>query len=115
MTLYTQNQSKNKITNIPGATPFGSLTCINPDNSEIINLTSLEEMWYGHEESINHPEGSEYPLSVNVPFLKLMRDRVRLSVLDRTGIDIANFEQIIHASSYPGKNPDGTFINHPKN
>jgi len=111
MTLYTQNQSKNKITEIKGATPFGSLTCINPDDSEIINLTSLEEMWYGHEETINHPAGSEYPLEVNEPFRKLMMDRVRLSVLDRTGIDIANFEQIIHASSYPGKDQNGNFIN----
>ena len=113
--LYTQNQSKHKITNIPGATPFGSLTCINPDNSEIIPLTSLEEMWYGHEETINHPAGSEYPLGVNEPFRKLMLDRVRLSVLDRTGIDIAQFEQIIHASSYPGKDKNGNFIFHPKN
>ena len=111
MTLYTQNQSKNKITEIKGATPFGSLTCINPDDSEIINLTSLEEMWYGHEETINHPAGSEYPLEVNEPFRKLMMDRVRLSVLDRTGIDIANFEQIIHASCYPGKDQNGNFIN----
>ena len=102
MTLYTQNQSKNKITNIPGATPFGSLTCINPDNSEIINLTSLEEMWYGHEETINHPAGSEYPLSVNVPFLKLMRERVADSVLNRTGINIKDFDGIIHANTFGG-------------
>jgi len=78
-------------------------------------LSSLEEMWYGHEETINHPAGSEYPLGVNEPFRKLMLDRVRLSVLDRTGIDIANFEQIIHASSYPGKDKNGNFIFHPKN
>ena len=101
--LYTQNQSKHKITNIPGATPFGSLTCINPDNSEIIPLTSLEEMWYGHEETINHPEGSEYPTEVNEPFRKLMVERVRLSVLDRTGFDIKDFDGVIHASSHPAQ------------
>jgi len=108
--LYTQNQSKYKITNTPSATPFGSLTCINPDNSEIIPLTSLEEMWYGHEETIDHPKGSEYPVGINEPFRKLMLDRVRLSVLHRTGIDIAQFEQIIHASSYPGKDENGNYI-----
>ena len=111
MSLYTQNQSNNKITNIQGATPFGSLTCINLDNSEIIQLTSLEEMWYGHEECIDHPADSEYPTGTNDAFRKLMIERVRLSVLDRTGIDIANFEQIIHASTYPGKDQQGNFIN----
>ena len=116
--LNTTNQSKDKIVSIPGY-HIGSLTCYNANEEDgksvNIQLTSLEEMWYGHEETINHPAGSEYPLGVNEPFRKLMLDRVRLSVLDRTGIDIANFEQIIHASSYPGKDKNGNFIFHPKN
>ena len=60
-------------------------------------------MWYGHEETINHPEGSEYPTEVNEPFRKLMVERVRLSVLDRTGFDIKDFDGVIHASSHPAQ------------
>ena len=67
-------------------------------------------MWYGHEENINHPEGSEYPESINVPHMKVMRERVFDSVLNRTGIDVRDFDSIIHASTSPGRNPDGSFI-----
>ena len=109
--LYTQNQSKDKITSCPGMW-IGSLTCYNPNDDESVNiqLTALEEMWYGHEENINHPEGSEYPESINVPHLKLMRERVIDSVLHRTGIDVRDYDSIIHASTSPAKNPDGTLI-----
>ena len=109
--LYTQNQSKDKITSCPGMW-IGSLTCYNTNDDESVNiqLTALEEMWYGHEENINHPEGSEYPESINVPHLKLMRERVFDSVLHRTGIDVRDYDSIIHASTSPAKNPDGTLI-----
>jgi hypothetical protein len=109
--LNTNNQSKDKITTVNGLW-IGSLTCYNANDEDSVNiqLTSLEEMWYGHEENIDHPEGSEYPVSINVPHMKVMRDRVFDSVLNRTGIDVRKFDSIIHASTSPGRNPDGSFI-----
>ena len=109
--LNTQNQSKDKITSVDGYW-IGSLSCYNANDDDSVNiqLTSLEEMWYGHEENINHPEGSEYPESINVPHMKVMRERVFDSVLNRTGIDVRDFDSIIHASTSPGRNPDGSFI-----
>ena len=109
--LNTQNQSKDKITSVDGYW-IGSLSCYNANDDDSVNiqLTSLEEMWYGHEENINHPEGSEYPESINVPHMKVMRDRVIDSVFNRTGINVRDFDSIIHASTSPGRNPDGSFI-----
>ena len=109
--INTQNQSKDKITSVDGYW-IGSLSCYNANDDDSVNiqLTSLEEMWYGHEENINHPEGSEYPESINVPHMKVMRERVFDSVLNRTGIDVRDFDSIIHASTSPGRNPDGSFI-----
>ena len=109
--LNTQNQSKDKITSVDGYW-IGSLSCYNANDDDSVNiqLTSLEEMWYGHEENINHPEGSEYPESINVPHMKVMIERVFDSVLNRTGIDVRDFDSIIHASTSPGRNPDGSFI-----
>ena len=109
--LNTINQSKDKITSVPGYT-IGSFTCYYNDDrpGKIKQLTSLEEMWYGHEENIDHPEGSEYPVSINVPHMKLMRERVFNSVLARTGIDIRDFDNIIHASTSPGRDKDGNII-----
>lgn len=109
--LNTQNQSKDKIVSVDGYW-IGSLSCYNANNDDSVSiqLTSLEEMWYGHEENINHPEGSEYPESINVPHMKVMRERGFDSVLNRTGIDVRDFDSIIHASTSPGRNPDGSFI-----
>ena len=111
--LNTQNQSKDKIVSVPGYN-IGSFTCYNENDKDSdsvnIQLTSLEEMWYGHEENIDHPEGSEYPVSVNVPHLKVMRDRVIDSVLNRTGIDIRKFDSIIHATTSPGRDEKGNII-----
>ena len=106
--LNTQNQSKDKIVSTTGYS-IGSFTCYNADNDKSANiqLTSLEEMWYGHEENIDHPEGSEYPVSINVPHMKVMRDRVMASVLARTGYDITQFDGVIHATTHPGKDKDG--------
>ena len=42
--------------------------------------------------------------------MKVMRDRVFDSVLNRTGIDVRKFDSIIHASTSPGRNPDGSII-----
>ena len=114
--LNTQNQSKDKIHNIPGYS-IGSFTCYNENDDESVNiqLTSLEEMWYGHEENINHPEGSEYPESINVPHMKVMRDRVIDSVLNRTGIDIRKFDSIIHASTSPGRDEKGNILDYANN
>ncbi len=111
--LNTTNQSKDKIVSVPGYT-IGSFTCYNANNDDkaLIQLTALEEMWYGHEENIDHPEGSEYPVSVNVPHMKVMRDRVIASVLNRTGIDIRDFDSVIHASSSPGRDKQGNIIDH---
>ena len=111
--LNTTNQSKDKIISVPGY-HIGSFTCYNANNDDSVNiqLTSLEEMWYGHEENIDHPEGSEYPVSINVPHMKVMRDRVIDSVLNRTGIDIREFDSIIHASTSPGRDEQGNIIEH---
>ena len=113
--LNTTNQSKDKIHTISGYS-IGSLTCYNAneDDSKSVNiqLTGLEEMWYGHEENINHPEGSEYPVSVNVPHMKVMRDRVFDSVLNRTGIDVRKFDSILHATTKPGIDENGNIINY---
>ena len=110
--LNTKNQSKDKIVSIPGY-HIGSLTCYNTNDDDSVNiqLTSLEEMWYSHEENIDHPEGSEYPESINVPHMKVMRDRVIDSVLNRTGIDVRKFDSIIHASTSPGRDEKGNIIN----
>ena len=113
--LNTKNQNPEKIHTIPGYS-IGSFTCYNAneDDGKAVNiqLTSLEEMWYGHEENIDHPADSEYPKSINVPHMRVMRDRVIDSVLNRTGIDIRSFDSIIHATTSPGRNPDGTIIEH---
>ena len=111
--LNTTNQSKDKIVSVPGY-HIGSFTCYNANNDDSVNiqLTSLEEMWYGHEENIDHPEGSEYPVSINVPHMKVMRERVFDSVLNRTGIDIRDFDSIIHASTSPGRDEQGNIIEH---
>ena len=113
--LNTKNQNPEKIHTIPGYS-IGSFTCYNAneDDGKAVNiqLTSLEEMWYGHEENIDHPAGSEYPVSINVPHMKVMRDRVVASVLNRTGIDITEFDSIIHATTSPGRDPQGNLIEH---
>ena len=44
--------------------------------------------------------------------MKLMRQRVVDSIIARTGIDIREFDNVIHASISPGRNPDGSFIDH---
>ena len=111
--IYTQNQSKDKIRSVNGFI-INTITCFNANDEQgsgvTIQLTGLESMWYNHEENINHPEGSEYPVNINVPFMKLMRERIANSVLARTGYDIRNYDNVIHASISPGRNPDGSFI-----
>ena len=111
--LNTKNQSKDKIVSTSGYS-IGSFTCYNANNddSATIQLTSLEEMWYGHEENIDHPEGSEYPVSINVPHMKVMRDRVIASVFNRTGINIKDFDSIIHASTSPGRDKQGNILDY---
>ena len=113
--LNTKNQNPDKIHTIPGYS-IGSFTCYNADapagEGVNIQLTSLEEMWYGHEENIDHPVGSEYPVSINVPHMKVMRDRVIASVLNRTGIDIRDYDSIIHATTSPGRDAQGNIIDH---
>lgn len=111
--LNTTNQNKDKIVSVPGY-HIGSFTCYNANNDDGANiqLTSLEEMWYGHEENIDHPEGSEYPVSINVPHMKVMRERVFDSILNRTGIDVRDFDSIIHATTSPGRDKQGNIIEH---
>lgn len=111
-TLYTQNQSKDKITSVNGYW-INTVSCSNNNTDEpgvTIQLTGLESMWLNHEENINHPEGHQIPQSINVPHMKLMRQRVVDSIQHRTGINITEFDNVIHASTSPGRNPDGTFI-----
>ena len=116
--LNTKNQSKDKIVSIPGY-HIGSFTCYNANDEEgesvNIQLTSLEEMWYSHEENIDHPAHSEYPVSVNVPHLKVMRERVFDSVLNRTGIDIRKFDSILHATTSPGRDEKGNILDYANN
>ena len=116
--LNTKNQNPEKIHTIPGYS-IGSFTCYNAneDDGKAVNiqLTSLEEMWYGHEENIDHPAGSEYPVSINVPHMKVMRDRVVKSVLNRTGIDITKFDSIIHATTSPGRDKHGNILDYANN
>ena len=116
--LNTTNQSKDKIVSIPGY-HIGSFTCYNKneDDSKSVNiqLTSLEEMWYSHQENIDHPEGSEYPVSINVPHMKVMRERVFDSVLYRTGINVRDFDSIIHASTSPGIDEKGNILDYANN
>lgn len=111
--LNTKNQSKDKIVSIPGY-HIGSLTCYNANDDDSVNiqLTSLEEMWYSHEENVNHPEGSEYPESINVPHMKVMRLRVIDSVLNRTGIDVRDYDSVIHASTSPGRDENGNILDY---
>ena len=113
--LNTTNQNPEKIYVIPGYS-IGSFTCYNADapSGEGVNiqLTALEEMWYGHEENIDHPVGSEYPVSINVPHMKVMRNRVFDSVLNRTGIDVRDFDSIIHATTSPGRDKQGNILDY---
>ena len=112
MSIYTQNQSKDKITSVDGFI-INTVSCSNDNTDEpgvTIQLTGLESMWYNHEENVNHPEGKEYPVNINVPFMKLMRERIANSVLARTGYDIRDYDNVIHASISPARNPDGSFI-----
>ena len=109
--LNTKNQSKDKITSVNGYW-ISTVTCFN-ENSEdsvVIQLTGLESMWYNHEENINHPEGEDYPTGVNHAHRIEMVNRVADSILERTGINIKDYENVIHASTSPGRNPDGSFI-----
>ena len=111
--LNTKNQSKDKITSVNGYW-ISTVTCFN-ENSEdsvVIQLTGLESMWYNHEENINHPEGEEYPTGINYAHRNEMVNRVADSILHRTGINIKDYENVIHASTSPGRNPDGSFIDY---
>jgi len=116
--LNTTNQHPEKIHVIPGYA-IGSFTCYNENEEDgksvNIQLTSLEEMWYGHEENIDHPAHSEYPVSINVPHMKVMRDRVIDSVFNRTGIDIRKFDSIIHATTSPGRDENGNILDYANN
>ena len=110
--LYTQNQSKDKITSVNGYW-INTVSCFKDNTDEqgvVIQLTGLESMWYNHEENVNHPKDSKNPVNINVPFMKLMRQRIVDSILHRTGYDIRTFDNVIHASTSPGRNPDGTII-----
>ena len=109
--LNTTNQSKDKITSVNGYW-ISTVTCYNENNDDsvVIQLTGLESMWYNHEENIDHPEGSEYPTGVNTAHRNIMVQRVADSILNRTGIDIRDYDSVIHASTSPGRNPDGSFI-----
>tara|TARA_B100000282_G_C31630805_1_gene443781 strand:+ start:130 stop:507 length:378 start_codon:yes stop_codon:yes gene_type:complete len=111
--LNTKNQSKDKITSVNGYW-ISTVTCFN-ENSEdsvVIQLTGLESMWYNHEENINHPEGEDYPTGINYAHRIEMVNRVADSILHRTGINIKDYENVIHASTSPGRNPDGSFIDY---
>ena len=109
--LNTQNQSKDKIVSVNGYW-ISTVTCFNENNDDsvVVQLTGLETMWYNHEENINHPEGEEYPTGINYAHRIEMVNRVADSILARTGINIKDYDNVIHASTSPGRNPDGSFI-----
>ena len=109
--IYTKNQSKDKTTSVKGYW-ISTVTCFN-ENSEdsvVVQLTGLETMWYNHEENINHPEGEDFPTGINYAHRIKMVNRVADSILARTGINIKDYDNVIHASTSPGRNPDGSFI-----
>ena len=107
--LNTTNQSKDKIT-APLGYWISSLTLIDKAlPSYNIQLTGLESMWYNHEENIDHPEGREYPTGVNTAHRNVMVKKVCDSVFARTGINPADYSSVIHASTSPGRNKDGSF------
>ena len=57
MSIYTQNQSKDKITSVNGYW-INTVSCFNNNTDEkgvVIQLTGFESMWYNHEENVNHP------------------------------------------------------------
>ena len=109
--LNTQNQSKDKIVSVDGYW-ISTVTCYNENNDDsvVVQLTGLETMWYNHEENINHPEGEDYPTGINYAHRIEMVNRVADSILARTGINIKDYDSVIHASTSPGRNPDGSFI-----
>ena len=103
MSLNTKNQNPSKIVDSPYQM-IGSLTCYYNDDKPGVNiqLTSLEEMWWGHEENIDHPAGEEYPIGTNKEHMSLMVDRVIDSVNHREGIDInADYEIEFISHSFP--------------
>jgi hypothetical protein len=111
MNINTKNQSKDKIVSVSGYS-ISTVTCFNESNDKSVNiqLTSLESMWYNHEEMIDHPEGSEYPTGVNEPFRKIMLERIANSILSRTGYDIRDYERVIHATCSPGRDKNGNIL-----
>ena len=44
--------------------------------------------------------------------MKVMRDRVIASVLNRTGSDISKFDSIIHATTSPGRDENGNILDY---
>ena len=111
MNINTKNQSKDKIVSVSGYS-ISTVTCFNESNDKSVNiqLTSLESMWYNHEEMIDHPEGSEYPTGINEPFRKIMLERIANSILSRTGYDIRDYERVIHATCSPGRDKNGNIL-----
>ena len=109
--LNTQNQSKDKIVSVDGYW-ISTVTCFNENNDDsvVVQLTGLESMWYNHEENISRPEGDDYPTGINYAHRIEMVNRVADSILARTGINIKDYDNVIHASTSPGRNPDGSFI-----
>ena len=77
-----------------------------------IQLSSLEVIWYGLVEIFFHRVVSKYPVSINVPHMKVMRDRVIDSVFNRTGINIRDFDSIIHATTSPGRDEKGNILDY---
>jgi hypothetical protein len=47
--------------------------------------------------------------------MKVMRERVFDSVLNRTGIDVRDFDSIIHATTSPGRDEKGNILDYANN
>lgn len=58
-------------------------TNLHMNDGESIPMSSLEAMWFGHEENIDQPLGQEYPVGTNKEHYKLMVLRAIDSINNR--------------------------------
>tara|TARA_B110000977_G_C10667124_1_gene334204 strand:- start:134 stop:436 length:303 start_codon:yes stop_codon:yes gene_type:complete len=79
MSLYQNQQDPSKIV----SSDRSGYTNIHMHDGESIPLSSLEAMWYGHEENIDQPLGKKLPIGTNKEHYKLMVLRVIDSINNR--------------------------------
>ena len=77
--FYQTQQDPNKIVSCERS----GYTNIHMQDGESIPISSIEALWYGHEENIDQPLGQEYPVGMNKEHMKLMVLRVIDSINNR--------------------------------